>query len=465
MPKAVTERIWALPLLVALFGVVYAVGGLFRHWNFNSGAYDLGIFDQVIWHLSRFESPSSSIRGYSNMLGDHFSPILMLLAPLYWVAPGPEVLILAQAGLLSLSIVPVFLYAKRRLPDADAFAIAVAYALFWGVQRTAMFDFHEMAFAPLVIALAILAMDGERWILFWAMCAILVGVKEDLIALVGGFGLLVLIRGRVRQGVAAIAASCAAFLLIVGMVIPAMNDVGRFIYTSTYEPVLSRPWRIPMALVTPALKLRTLLALFAPFAFLPMLSPLSLLVVPIAVERFLSASPNLWGTAFHYWAPLAPVLAMGAADGLARIRTWLRARGRDRDATATIRTLAAACVLLAAFIPGHQPHWRLLRPATYTRSPSTLTGNLLLALIPSGASVVAQGQIVPHLSHRDRLFLLDANPPDTEFVVATERLEPWPLASVDELRLVLAARRQQGYESVFERDGWVLLRRTPARTD
>ena len=75
------------------------------------------------------------------------------------------------------------------------------------------------------------------------------------------------------------------------------------------------------------------------------------------------------------------------------------------------------------------------------------------------AVVVAQGAVVPHLSNRDRLFVLDAAAPDADFVVATDRLDPWPLGSVDELRALVDARRRQGYQPVFERDGWVVLRR------
>src|SRR3954469_13547543 len=164
-------------IVVVAFALGYAAYGLLRHWHFDSGAYDLGIFDQVVWHLSRFEIPASTVRGYSNILGDHFSPILALLAPLYWIAPGPETLIVAQAVLLALSIVPVFIYARKRLPAGPAYAVSVGYGLFWAMQRTATFDFHEYAFAPLVVGLAILAIDEERWPLFWGMAIALIAIK------------------------------------------------------------------------------------------------------------------------------------------------------------------------------------------------------------------------------------------------------------------------------------------------
>ena len=116
----------------ALFAVGYALYGLFRHWHFGSSAFDLGIFDQAVWHLSRLELPASTIRGVSNLFGDHFHPVIALFAPLYWIASGPETLIAAQAALLAASIIPVFLYLRDRLPLGAAYALAVAYALFWG---------------------------------------------------------------------------------------------------------------------------------------------------------------------------------------------------------------------------------------------------------------------------------------------------------------------------------------------
>lgn len=457
--RITTHEYLRLAALAAGVAIAYSVYGLFRHRHFGSSAYDLGIFDQVVWHLSRLEPPASSVRGYGNMLGEHFSPIVALLAPLYWIVPGAETLIVAQAVLLALSVIPVFVYVRRRLPAGAAYGLSTAYALFWGMQRAAAFDFHEFAFAPLLVATAILAIDDERWGLFWTSAIGLIAVKEDLIPLVGGLGVLLMIRHRVRQGLAAIAVSCIAFALVVGVVIPALSESGQFGYTSTYAAVIDRPWRIPIVLVTPAIKLRTTVLLFAPFAFLPALSPLALLIPPLAVERFLSAAPNHWGTVFHYWAPIAPVLAMGAADGFARVTLWLRSRGREAWLPVIRRVWIGACIVLSATLPGHQPLLRLVRPTHYQASVTERTGLDAVAMIPDDATVVAQAAVVPHLSNRDQIFMLDAAAPEADFVVAADGLDPWPLGTVKDLRALVDARRLRGYRPVFERDGWVVLRR------
>jgi uncharacterized membrane protein len=443
-----------LIVIVAFFGVAYALYGLFRHRHFGSSAFDLGIFDQVVWHLSRFEPPASSIRGFTNFLGDHFFPVIALFAPLYWLRPGPETLIVAQAALFAASIVPVFLFIRTRLPASPAFGMTIAYGCFWGIQRAAAFDVHEAAFAPLAIATAILAIDRCRWTLFWLSAAAMLLIKEDHIPLLAAFGVYLAIRGERRQGVTAFVSSMVAFFVLIGVIIPAFNDAGAYGYTSAYASVLARPWLLPVSLVTPAVKVETAILWFAPFAFFSLASPLAILVVPFALTRFLSESPNHWGTVFHYSAPLAPILAMSAADGLERIARRLK---EDR-ARRLMTGAAAASVLLSAVLPGRQPLWRIFAPAHYASTDSAAVGRALVQMIPEGASVVAQAAVVPHLSLRDRIYVLDSRAPDADYVLASDSLSPWPAADFNELRLLLEDRQARGYVVMIERGGWTILR-------
>lgn len=438
-------------VIAGLFAASYSLFGLLRHWHFGSSAYDLGIFDQVVWHLSRFEAPSSSIRGVSNIFGDHFHPVIALWTPLYWLFPAAETLIVAQAILLAVSIIPVYLFARDRLNDRAALGIAIAYGLFWGMQRTMEFDVHELAFAPLVIASAVLAMDRGRWHLFWIAAAALVLVKEDQIALLGGFALYLWFRGERRRAAWLAVASVVLFAVVIGFIVPALNDAGVYEYTDGAGALLRAPWRIPAMLVTPAAKLRTLFMWFAPFLFLPLASPLTLVALPLLLERLLSPSAFHWGTIFHYSAPLAPLLAMAAADGLARLDLTPKRAGYA----------AAVVVLLCSILPGGLPLWRLLSPAQYRAPLVTLTAPAVLSLIPGDAVVVAQAAIVPHLSERPRIYMLDDHAPAADYVVMHDALSPWPMPGVEALRRLVQERETRGYAVVAARDGWTLLRRQP----
>lgn len=107
--------------------LLYTAISVLKHVHFESTGYDLTIFDQAVRGYSHFQVPSSSFRGFHNLLGDHFHPILALLAPLYWAADTPIMLLIAQA-LLVLSAVPaIYLFAKKRLDPTTALLFVLVF--------------------------------------------------------------------------------------------------------------------------------------------------------------------------------------------------------------------------------------------------------------------------------------------------------------------------------------------------
>jgi uncharacterized membrane protein len=445
----------ALAAVVAACAVMYSLEGLVRHWAFGS-SYDLAIYDQAVWHFSRFEIPASSIRGYSNLFGDHFHPVLILFAPLYWVWSSPSALLVAQGVLFGLSIVPVFLFARGRVGDAAGLLIAGAYGLFWGLQHAAAFDVHEFAFAPLFVATAILAMERRQWRLFSVALVAVALTKEDLLPLVAWFGAYLWWTGHRRRGLTVMVMGLLAFAVVVGFLIPYLGAQDNFGYSSAYAAVVQQPWRIPEGLVSPPTKLYTALMWLGPFAFLSLASPLVVLAIPLVLVRFLSSSPLHWGTAFHYTAPLAPILAMAAADGVARVVEKMRsesARPRRR------LIAAAACLVLASLLPGHQRHWRLITPAFYRAAPQAAGARHALSLVPASASVVAHAAVLSHLSERHRAYVLRPGAPDADYVVSASGLSPWPMQNEVELHDLLAERRARGYRVLIDQDGWTVLKR------
>lgn len=440
-------------LLVALIAAaVYSVVGLVRHWHFGSNAYDLGIADQMVWHLSRCESPASTIHGLSNMFGDHFSPIWTLMAPLFWIHAAPETLIVAQGVLLASSILPVWAFLERKLPAKEATLLAIAYALFWGMQRGAQFDVHELMFAPVLIAWMLLEIDKGRARYIWP-AILLCFVKEDQIPLVAAAAALAAWRttGRVRTiSIAASAAALVWFVAVLKLIIPALSDTHAYSIGSAFDAAIAHPLTTIPTIIN-STKLNTILMWLLPFAFMPLISQYGLLLVPLAMERFLSASPNHWGTSFHYSLPVAAVLALAAGDGLRKIKT------------ASVRsTLAASCAVLAAFLPGHQPAWKLFSPSFYSKPVFADAAERALSLIPKDAPVLAQGAIGSHLSERDRIYIIraDAPPMPPDFVIAApELVATWPLADAAAVRAVLDRYSAMGYTRVFDEAGFIVLKK------
>jgi len=89
------------------FSLAFSLLSLLRYQHFMMGSYDLAIFDQAIWHYGRFEPPISTVRNM-NILGDHFSPALILLSPFRLLWPDARILLILQAVIVSFSVYFIF---------------------------------------------------------------------------------------------------------------------------------------------------------------------------------------------------------------------------------------------------------------------------------------------------------------------------------------------------------------------
>src|ERR1039457_3481171 len=93
--------------------------------------------------------------------------------------PRPAALLVVQALLTAVSVVPVSRAAAARLGTGAGRLIGAAYGLSWGLQQMIYFDFHEIAFAVPLLACSLSALlrGKVRAAAVWALP--LVFVKED----------------------------------------------------------------------------------------------------------------------------------------------------------------------------------------------------------------------------------------------------------------------------------------------
>jgi uncharacterized membrane protein len=184
---------WAIALTV--FGA-YAAISLFRLLQLNPTSWDLGIYTEYVKQVAHFQAPVADIRrsGF-NLLGDHFQPIVALLAPFFRIFPSAATLLIAQALLAALSVFPVSRIAREKLGTGTGRAVAIAYGFSWGLQQLVEFDFHEIAFAVPLLAFSVSAlMQGRlKAAAWWALPVVF--VKEDQGFTVAAIGLYLIVTG------------------------------------------------------------------------------------------------------------------------------------------------------------------------------------------------------------------------------------------------------------------------------
>jgi uncharacterized membrane protein len=465
---------WLL-VIVATVAAVDAMVAVLQHVHFETGL-DLSFVDQTVWNYSHLTAPFSSILG-KDILGDHFSPLVAVLTPLYWIWSDPRMLLIAQSVLVAASVVPVFLFSSSsdRLGRAGGYAVAIAYACYWPTQVGVAYDFHELAFSPLLIALTILFCDRRRWTAFWITTVLLLCVKEDMAVFVIFFGVYLLTRREFRQGCALVVVGLVWYELAVAVAIPAFSHGAGYAHWTYGQlgpnlphalwTLIHSPWKVFTIGFSPSQKVHTMLDLFVPFLFLALGSRLFILAVPLLAERFLSTNAAFWGATFQYSMPIAPVIAMGAVDTLSRLRRRLPEGWRDYVVTAGAGLIAVTSLVFSLFVIPASALSRLRQGSVFTTPAYAEGASEALAHVPHGVPLATVPLMLPHASERYNIQMLGPR---------TAVLVPYMLVNVTDVGCCgatgdgsvsgLATDVVQGLATMtplFYDHGWLVAERAP----
>lgn len=451
---------WRIWTLTAVLFFMYMLVSLRIHERMTSNSYDLAIFDQAVRSYAHGKLPVSEVKGPDYpVLGDHFSPILVLLAPFYMLWSTAKTLLIAQAALLAVSVIPLALWVRRTLGQTAALVIGAAYGLSFGIASAVGFDFHEWAFAVPLLACSLAALGQERLraAVWWALPMLL--VKEDMGLSVCVIGLIVARKGDRKLGFITAGVGLVVSLLTVLVIIPAFNVTGEYTHWfgmnnapgggDLSEGLYNRT----IGFFTPMQKATTLLLSLAPTLFLALRSPIILVAVPTLAWRFGSDySPN-WGTGYHYSLLMMTIVFAAFIDALVKRRPQLPSLRRYLAGVAGV-----ALLLLPQF-----PLWLLVQPVTWQDDNRVGVAHSVMRLIPDEATVQASNFLAPQISNRTRVSLFGwfTSRPNPEYIMVDTFVPAnrrWPQTYVQE-RDALTAARSHGYMTVADSYGFVLLRR------
>ena len=361
--------------------VVYSVVSLVRFDRFTIASFDNAIFEQAVKSYAGWGAPIVDIKGPGfNILGDHFSPVTALIAPFYRLFPSAQTILLAQVVLIAVSVHVIAVLAMRTVGTLVGAAIGIAYALSFGIQSAVEADFHEVAFAAPLLALAGAAYVDRRYgrVVMWSVPLLL--VKEDMGLTVAMIGAVLWLAGERRRGAALAAGAIAAMALVLLVIVPAFNAGGSYAYSGT----LGGDRGIVATLLDASdRKLATVVLTLAITGFAALASPWVLLVLPTFAWRFAGDVPFYWGTEWHYSLVLMPIVFVAMIDAM----------HRDRQ----LRWATPVAAVVGAFMLVSSPVVALADPATYEEPPRADAARLVLSLVPDGTSVETDIGLMGHL--------------------------------------------------------------------
>jgi len=467
MPAATHLAIWIISVAAFVF---YAVASVLRQQQFKT-SLDITIFQQAIANYSQGRAPDVLIKSQApfTILGDHFSPIIAVIAPFYRIWPGVLTLLITQALLLAVGVHVVTRVAVRRLGGLGYY-LGISFALSWGVLKVIDFDFHEVCFTVAFLALALEALIDQRpgWMLTW--CAALLLVKEDTPLLIAGIALVFAASRRWRWALGLLSTSIVAFALLTLVVIPHFSYNGKYTY---FDPSNGAGESLPSALIGNAtanvhsLNGIALLGALAATAAVGLRSPLILVMVPTLLARFASDREVYLQMKYYYDAPLMVVcfIALILAVQQRRLRLGITTE-RMRIWWSSATGLAAVfglALLLDVNVQSSQT------PETFAAAGLPCRwcddADHLIDQIPPGATVISDVALLGNLADRNPTLMAT---PQWEDSTHLPLHADWVILYLDSDtfgadRSWIHQRRDEllthGYQQVDQADTLVLLHR------
>jgi uncharacterized membrane protein len=409
----------ALVSLAAMGAVTWAAAvgalGVWRHDRFLSHRYDLGNMVQAVWstaHGRVLEMTDGTTGDQIVRLGAHVDPVLVLFAPLWWIHPAPETLIVAFAAVIAAGVYPVvrlgLRYTESMLGAGLLGAWYLAYP--WTVW-IALNELNPVMLALPLLLYAIWFLDEHRVGPF-ALFAGLAMLTGELIGLtVAMIGVWYAVRyHRPRVGLAVAAAGAAWTAICLAVVIPAFGEGESSRYYGTFESVGGSPLGLletlvtdpgtVLAQVTTSGDVQYVLWLALPTALLFLAQPLLLLAAaPQLAVNLLSEQPSTVSPLYHYGAPLIAVLVAATIIAIGRLPTRFRV-------IAAGAPLVVAIVVLTSIPP---------RPGTEdylfpSEEPPARVAALqhAVSLVPPTAPVSVTNRLGAQLSTRRTVHLFPA---------------------------------------------------------
>jgi len=384
--KLLNANAWKLLVAwIVILSILYSTLSVIRHNHFQSGGFDLGLYDQAVWQYSRFQYPFNTIKDRF-ILGDHLTLTLPLLAPLFWMWNDVRMLLIFQAIWVSFSILAVYkLVFLRKFSPFVALCISIIYSLFYGIQYGIFFDFHPVLLATGLIPWMLYFLESKKTKLFFISLALLLLTQENMGFAVVSLGFIYFFRNK-KMGIAFIIGGIAASFVC-------MKVINLF-FPFQYMPQII--WN-PAEFFNSPEKQQVWLYTLSAFSFLPIFSPGALLAIGFDLAQYFITGPEfnrMWSPYMHHRAILAPFVLLGTLDALQLLKKHTR--------------MIVIFLIISALFQQYYFHFplnKLAKPEFWKTETWETDNQKMLSTIPKDVPVVTQQSLVPHLSHRNQIYI------------------------------------------------------------
>lgn len=419
----------ALTVCAAVFFTAFlCVVMVLRILVYTAPNFDFGIFCNIYYNLKESFQPLSTCERDKLLshFAVHFSPVLYLLLPIYYIFPSAMTLEISQVVILLSGAIPIILMMKKyEIDSVTKMFFAIAYLAYPAINYGSIYDFHENCFIlPLLLWMFFFYEKGKN-IPFFIFAFLVLTVKEEAFAYVFIFAVYILVSRKDRKkGVALMVVSAVYF----GLAVLYISRFGEGIMSNRFANlklpnegllgVVKTVFKTPVLVFNELFrgissdsgKLVYFIQLFVPLAMLPFMSRKSsrlILICPVLINLL---------SDYYYQCDLGKQYSFGITAFLfyASVMNLAETEKKKRNYLALTSAVVSIVMMLSLMYP---------RLVNYSLSYSVNKGSFeriteVLETIPDDASVTASTFFVAKLSQRDVIYEVHYhNGADTDYLV------------------------------------------------
>ncbi len=467
-------------LITAAYGVIFGLISLVNHYHFRTFGLDLGIYTHGIYSYSHLQwhTFTMGLEGETfNHLGNHFSPIVALLSPFYFLFGSYTLLVLQIAAIL-FGGWGVYSFAKERLDGFQPELILVLFFSMWGIYSALAYDWHANVMAAMFVPWFILFFDRGDTKKALLMFVLVLICKENMAvwmaAIIAGLAVRnFFLKPKESNWMltgSLLATAVVYFMVVQTLIMPALNTAGVSDHLGNYSHLGDGPGGVIKTMLTKPRHVFYLLfeslqedvltfKLKSQLHFMVLVSGgialiyrphYLIMLAPIYAQKLLSSSPSHWGVYSQYSIEFVPIISLAFVEFLQNFSfpKW--------KMPLLIGTVVGATVF----------NWHPTRSNTsfykaehYHSGLNSQTIYEALQLIPADAVVSASNVIVPHVASRDKIYLYPVVKDAEYLAILTHGRDLYPVDSLDFPNKMLELRTDSLNQIIYDENNFLIIKR------
>ena len=308
-----------------VYSLVFSLICLYRYRNFmfyiDLGAHTQALYTTAFYGMPLYETfdtinsiKFSGLPYYGSYLGLHFSPILFLLVPIFSIIPCAEMLLVVKSLAIGLSVIPAYYLAKNILEEKLALLASILYLIHPALHTLNLADFQATAFFPLLMFSSVYFLRKKNYVLYYTTLLLSLMTNEFISILIGLYAIIEFLTNRDKpEGSFTKKHFGITIFLAFGWYALAS------VLMPLFKPRVFGAWSADLFNSLTyhfSEKILFLLAMFAPFGFLPLKSPFILSLLPYLGATMFSTFSGNFRVGWHYGSYYLPLLFIALVDSL-----------------------------------------------------------------------------------------------------------------------------------------------------